>query len=98
MNQKGSKNSKFRLAEMGICLAAVLFGVVYLYTDWISLSVLLPVYAVFFSALPVLRLAEAKKNGNTGFLAVLPAVCGILLALAVIGATVLYFVQGQPQG
>ncbi len=89
--QKGGGG--FRLAELVICLAAVLLGIVYLNTTWLPLGVLLPIYAVFFTALPVLRLLEARKNGSTGVLALLPAVCYLLLSFVVIGATVLYFVK-----
>ena len=83
---------RFRLAELVICLIAVILGVIYLKTEWISLDFLLPVYAVFFTALPVLRIAEAKAVGNMNFIAILPALCYLLLALVVIIATVTYFV------
>ncbi len=92
MNKQG-QGSIFRLAELVICAAAVILGLIYLNTTLIPLGVLLPVYAVCFTALPVLRLLEAKRNGNTSFMAILPAVCYLLLSLVVIGATVLYFVK-----
>ncbi len=83
----------FRLAELLICGFAMVLGLIYLNTTWIPLGVLMPVYAVFFTALPVLRIFEAKSRENVGFLTLLPAVCYLLLSLVVIGATVLYFVK-----
>lgn len=94
MNRNNGNNGmKFQLTETAICLVAVVLGVIYLNTDWISLDFLLPVYAVFFAALPILRLIEARAKGNTGWVAALPAVCYLLLALVVIAATVVYFAQ-----
>ena len=88
-----SNPTKFKLAELVISVIALILGLVYLNTDWISTSVLLPIYAVFFTALPVLRLIEARKNGAKGLIAVLPSLFYLLIALVVIAATVIYFVQ-----
>lgn len=94
MNTNNNQNNiKFRAAELIICLIAVILGIIYLNTELISLDVLLPVYAVFFTALPVLRLMEARWSGNTKFVAVLPALCYLFLALVVIAATIIYFVK-----
>lgn len=92
-NNNNQNDMKFRAGELVICLAAVILGVIYLNTELISLDVLLPVYAVFFTSLPVLRLIEAKRNGNTKFIAVLPALCYLFLALVVIAATIIYFIK-----
>ena len=86
-------NMKFKLAELVICMVSLVLGLIYLNTDWIPLAVLLPVYAMFFTAIPVLKLIEARKNGAKGVIAILPALCYLLLALAVIGATVVYFAK-----
>ena len=88
-----SNPTKFKLAELVISVIALILGLVYLNTDWISTSVLLPIYAVFFTALPVLRLIEARKNGAKGLIAVLPSLFYLLIALVVIAATVIYFVK-----
>lgn len=90
-NQFG--NMKFKMAELVICVIAFVLGLVYLNTDWISISVLLPIYAVFFTAIPVLRLIDARQRGQKGIIAVLPALCFLLLAGAVIVATIVYFVK-----
>ena len=88
-----SNPTKFKLAELVISVIALILGLVYLNTDWISTSVLLPIYAVFFTALPGLRLIEARKNGAKGLIAVLPSLFYLIIALVVIAATVIYFVK-----
>ena len=47
--------TKYRLAECVICLVVILFGVLYLNTEILSLWVLLPVFLAAFIAIPVLR-------------------------------------------
>ncbi len=88
-----SNPTKFKLAELVISVFALILGLVYLNTDWIPTAVLLPIYAVFFTALPVLRLIEARKNGAKGLIAVLPSLFYLIIALVVIAATVIYFVK-----
>jgi hypothetical protein len=88
-----SENMKFKIAEIVIGLTAVILGLLYLNTDWISMGVLCPIYAVLFAAIPVLRLIEAKKNGSKGFLVFLPTLCYLLIAFVVIAAAVIYFVK-----
>lgn len=83
----------FRIAELVICVIAVALGIIYLNTELVSLSFLLPLYAVLFTALPVLRLIEAKRSGNTKLMAILPSLCYLLLAVVVIAATIVYFVK-----
>lgn len=84
---------KLKIAEIVICLIAVILGLIYLNTTWIPLGVLLPVYAVLFAAIPVLRLIDARNSGNRGLIGILPALCYLLLALVVIAAAVVYFVK-----
>jgi len=87
------KNTGLKVAELVICLFAVVLGLVYLNTEWIPLAVLLPIYAAFFTAIPILRLTEAKQRGMKGLVPYLPALCSLLLAAAVIAACVVYFVK-----
>lgn len=88
-----SNPTKFKLAELVISVFALILGLVYLNTDWIPTAVLLPIYAVFFTVLPILRLVEARKNGAKGLIAVLPSLFYLIIALVVIAATVIYFVK-----
>lgn len=86
------ENMKLKIAEIVICLVAVLLGLLYLNTDWIHLGVLLPLYAVFFTAIPVLRIVDVRQSGRKGLIAILPAIFYLLIALVVIVAAVTYFV------
>ena len=86
--------SKFKIVELSLCALAVVFGLVYMYTDIVPLEVLLPVFCAFFTTVPILRYIDAKKSGG-GFVALIPAMCWGLLAVCVIAATVLYFVFGK---
>lgn len=80
-----------KIIEIAIGLVAVVLGLLYLKTGLIPLGVLLPLYAVFFSVIPILRASDAKKTGG-GFIAYLPAMCWGFLAVCVIGVTIAYFV------
>lgn len=80
-----------KIIEIAIGLIAVVLGILYLKTDLIPLGVLLPLYSVFFAAIPILRASDAKKTGG-GFIAYLPAMCWGLLAVCVIGVTIAYFI------
>ena len=83
-----------KIVELALCALAVILGLVYINTDIISLGVLLPVFCVFFSTVPVLRWIDAKKSG-AGFVSFIPAMCWGFLALCVIFVTILYFVAGK---
>ena len=84
----------YKIAELILCAAAVILGLLYLYTDpkWIPLSVLLPVYAAVFCAIVPLRWKDLKATGLTGGFAVLTTAVWALIALAVIAATAVYFI------
>ena len=58
--------TKYRAAECIICLAVILLGVLYLYTDLISLWVLLPIFLASFIAIPIMRYLDEKKRGSRG--------------------------------
>ena len=84
--------SKLTIVELVLGVLAVILGIVYLKTDLIPLGVLLPLYSAFFTAIPILRAADAKKTGG-GFVAYLSAMCWGFLAVCVIGVTIAYFVM-----
>ncbi|MGN1345843.1 MAG: hypothetical protein ACI4V1_03605 [Eubacteriales bacterium] len=86
--------TKYRAAELAVCGFCVILGALYLYAHILSLSVLLPVYAVCFCALPVLQCLDVRAGGKKGFVNYLPALFWGVLALAVAAATVMYFVKG----
>ena len=88
--------TKYKIAELILCAAAVILGLLYLYTDpkLIPLSVLLPVYSLVFCAIVPLRWKDLKASGLTGGFAVFTTAVWAFLALAVIAATAVYFVRG----
>lgn len=86
--------TKYRAIELIVCGAAVILGLLYLYADMLTLSILLPLYSLFFCAIALLRYLDTKELGGKGFIAMLPVACWAFLAAAVIVATVTYFVQG----
>ena len=85
--------TKYKIAELILCAAAVILGLLYLYTNpkLIPLSVLLPVYAVVFCAIVPLRWLDLKASGLKGGFAVFTTAVWALLALAVVAATAVYF-------
>ena len=85
--------TKYKIAELILCGAAVILGLLYLYTNpkLIPLSVLLPVYAAVFCAIVPLRWMDLKASGIKGGFAVFTTAVWALLALAVVAATVVYF-------
>ncbi len=85
--------TKYKIAELILCAAAVILGLLYLYTDpkLISLNVLLPVYAAVFCALVPLRWLDLKANGIKGAFAVFTTAVWGVLALVVVAAAVIYF-------
>ncbi|MBO5257843.1 MAG: hypothetical protein J6C42_10135 [Clostridia bacterium] len=84
--------TKYRAAELAVCGVCVLLGILYLYAKVLTLSVLLPVYAVCFCAIPVLQYLDIKASGRTGFVNYLPPIFWGVISVAVIVAAVAYFV------
>ncbi|MBO7404383.1 MAG: hypothetical protein J6V24_05420 [Clostridia bacterium] len=84
--------TKYKIAELCVCGAAVILGLIYLYLKWIPLSVLLPLYAVLFCAIVPLRWKDAKATGAAGGFAVLSTVIWAVMALLVVAATAVYFI------
>lgn len=95
--------TKFRAAEMVLCAAAVVMGLLYLYADAVTLGVLLPCYSVGMAVITVLRYFDMKatsktsvgtSTAGTGFIAKLPVIFSALLTLLVLVVTALYFSGG----
>ena len=89
----GSKPfTKYKIVELCLCGAAVILGLLYLYTKTVPLGVLLPLYAAIFWAIVPLRWKDAKTTGATGWLAFLSVVLWAVMALLVTAAAVVYFI------
>ena len=83
--------TKYRLAECVICLVVILFGVLYLHTEILSLWVLLPVFLAAFIAIPVLRYLDEKKRGSRGLALGFSVGIAALPAVVVLAALLVYF-------
>lgn len=83
--------TKYRLAECVICLVVILFGVLYLKTEILSLWVLLPVFLAAFIAIPVLRYLDEKKRGSRGLALGFSVGIAALPAVVVLAALLVYF-------
>ena len=87
--------SKFKLIELGICLLAVIFGVIYLASNGgISVGVLLIVYSVCFLLVAVMRILDTKASGASGINSYISVALWSVMAVAIIVITVLYFTKG----
>ena len=84
--------TKFRAAELAVCGICVILGILYLYAKVLTLSVVLPVYAVCFCVIPVLQFLDIKSSGRTGFVNYLSPIFWGIISIAVIVATVVYYV------
>lgn len=84
--------TKYRAVELAVCGGCVILGMLYLYAKVLSLAVLLPVYAVCFCMIPVLQYLDVKASGRTGLVNYLPAIFWGILSVAVLVATIAYFV------
>ncbi len=83
--------TKFRAAELAVCGICVILGILYLYAKVLTLSVVLPVYAVCFCVIPVLQFLDIKSSGRTGFVNYLSPIFWGIISIAVIVATVVYY-------
>ena len=83
--------TKYRLAECVICLVVILFGVLYLNTEILSLWMLLPVFLAAFIAIPVLRYLDEKKRGIRGLALGFSVSIAALPAVVVLAALLVYF-------
>lgn len=85
--------TRFRTAELIVCAVCIVIGLLYVYAHIIPLSVLMPIYAVCFAAIPVLQLLDLRESGKTGFVNYIGPAFWAFLALAVIAAAIVYFVK-----
>ena len=86
--------TRYKVAELILCLLAVILGLLYLYTDpkIVPLDVLMPAYTAIFWIIIPLRLKDAKVLGTKGAARFLSVVVWVILALAVTAATAVYFI------
>lgn len=86
--------TRYKVAELILCLLAVILGLLYLYTDpkIVPLDVLMPAYAAIFWIIIPLRLKDAKALGTKGAARFFSVVVWVILALAVTAATAVYFI------
>ena len=89
-NGPGAYLTGYRMAEIALCLVVVLVGVLYLYTDLVSLWLLLPVFLAVFIAIPVLRYLDERKRGIRGIALGLSVGIAALPAVVVIAAIMAY--------
>ena len=92
-NGPGVYLTGYRLAEIVLCLVVILVGVLYLYTDMVSLWLLLPVFLAVFIAIPVLRYLDERKRGVKGMALGLSVGIAALPAVVVIIAIIAYFLM-----
>lgn len=92
-NGPGVYLTGYRLAEIVLCLVVILVGVLYLYTDLVSLWLLLPVFLAVFIAIPVLRYLDERKRGIKGMALGLSVGIAALPAVVVIIAIIAYFLM-----
>jgi len=85
---------KFRITEIAVCLCIVLIGLLYKYTEVLSLAVVLPVFVLLFTVIPILRYLDGKKRGLTGLGLYLPVLCMGFVAAVVAAAWIVYLMQG----
>ena len=91
LNMAGRPFTRYRAVELAVCGIAVILGLLYLNTDAVSLSVLLPFYCLCFLAIPVLRWLEGKMLGLKGAVHWITIACWGFLAAAMIAVTIGYF-------
>ena len=85
--------TKFKFIELGVCVLAVVIGLLYLYAKVIPLSVLFPLFALCFVAIPVLRFLDIKERGGKGFAEYLPAVAWAVMAAITVVAMIAYYIK-----
>lgn len=85
--------TKFKFIELGVCVLAVIIGLLYLYAKVIPLAVLFPAFAVCFAAIPVLRFLDIKERGGRGFAEYLPAIAWAAMAAVTVVAMIAYYIK-----
>lgn len=82
--------TKYRAAELCICIVALLVGCLYLWAHILSLDVVLPILFFCFAAVPICRFAEGKAAGLSGMALWLPVLVMGLVAAIVLIAWITY--------
>jgi len=90
LNMAGRPFTKYRAVELAVCAAAVILGLLYLNTELVSLTLLLPFYCVCFLLIPVLHWLEGRALGIKGAIHWITIVCWAMLAAAMIAVTIGY--------
>lgn len=83
--------TKYVAAEMVLCIVAVVMGLLYLYTDTITLDVLLPAFTIGMAVITVLRYLDGKACKRQGFIGNISVLFSALLTLLVAFVTFIYF-------
>ncbi len=83
--------TRYVAAEMVLCLIAVVMGLLYLYTDKVTLDVLLPAFTIGMAAITVLRYLDGKACQRKGFIGNISVLFSALLTLLVAFVTFIYF-------
>ena len=83
----------YSVAELIICVVAAVVGCVYLYTEKIPLSVVMPVFSACFIGVTVMKFLHIRKVKSKKPTAYLVAVILAVVSLAMTAVTVAYFVK-----
>ncbi len=95
--------TKYRAVEMGLCVAAIILGLLYLYTDAVTLTLLLPAFSAGMTVITALRVLDGREaltkniqsGSDTGKIgkaaAYFPAVFSGFLTTVVLIVTIAYF-------
>ena len=82
----------YRIEEIILCLGIILTGLLYKFAS-LPLAAALPIMAVLFTVIPVVRYMDGKKRGLRGMALFLPVLCMGFVAGIVIVAWIVYMVQ-----
>ena len=84
--------NRYRIMTVAAACVAVLAGLAYRTWGEASLSFVLPVMSLAFSAIAVISYREARAAKIRGFIALLPALAAMLVALFATVGMIVYFI------
>ena len=84
--------NRYRIMTLAAACVAVLAGLAYRRWGTASLAVVLPVMSLSFWAIAVILYRESRAAKLRGFIALLPALAAMLVAVFATVGTVVYFV------
>lgn len=84
--------NRYRIMTLAAACVAVLAGLAYRMWGAVSLSAVLPVMCASFFAIALILYREARAAKLRGFIALLPALAAMLVAVFAAVGTVVYFV------